>query len=99
MHSEMELPNLGSKWPIYPSLWRITEKFEPKLREWARRYYPWEQEHLQMVIVALNLFIGRYRKQGHVALEGPFLNWGKYIQSEQAEEIWEEEYVPRSSQH
>jgi hypothetical protein len=87
MHSETELLNPDSSWPIYPDLWRITEKFEPKLREWATGYYPWKQEHLQMVIVTLNLFIGRYRKQGQFALGGPFLNWGRYIQPEQAEEI------------
>jgi hypothetical protein len=79
MYSETELPKSSSGWPMYRDLWRINQWYERESREWASRYYPWEEGDLQMVIVTLNLFIGRYRKQGHVALEGPFLNWGKYM--------------------
>lgn len=87
MHSETELPRSGSEWSVHSGLWGISEKYKPRFLEWARRYYPWGEEDLQMVVVTLGLFIGRYRKQGHVALRGPCLMWGKYMQAEKHEGV------------
>ncbi|KAF2796124.1 hypothetical protein K505DRAFT_300904 [Melanomma pulvis-pyrius CBS 109.77] len=84
MHSETELPRSGG-WPIYPHLWHTSKKYEVS-HEWAKMHYPWSVDDFQMVLVTINLFIGRYRKQGQVALGGPFLDWGKYVQPERTAE-------------
>ncbi|KAF2713535.1 hypothetical protein K504DRAFT_334517, partial [Pleomassaria siparia CBS 279.74] len=76
MHSETKLPRTG-KWPTYPQLWLMSQNYETA-PAWSKKYYPWTAVDFQMVVLTLNLYIGRYRKQGQFALEGPFLDWGRY---------------------
>jgi len=80
MHSKTELPSSG-RWPIYPHLWHISNQYSTR-RNWAEKHYPWSMGGFQKALITLNLYIGRYRKQGHVAFDGPSLDWGKYVQPE-----------------
>jgi len=76
MHSETDLPN---RQPACDHLWRISHKYfaEARLLRYAERYYGWWAVDLIKVLVTLNLYIGRYRQQGRVALEGEYFRWWK----------------------
>jgi hypothetical protein len=80
LHSEIMLPkgDFMGKY-LYVHLWRIVGNYVLRQdEETGENYYPWGTEDICKVLITLNLCIGRIRKQGRFALEGPVLNWGKY---------------------
>ena len=81
MHSETMLPCADQR-PLYDDLWQIVDRYtnSSSLTQ-AREYYPWTGGDLYKVLVTLNIYIGRWRKQGQSALEGPFLPWGDYLRA------------------
>ncbi|KAF2677015.1 hypothetical protein K458DRAFT_436821 [Lentithecium fluviatile CBS 122367] len=74
MHGLTALPN---RQPACDHLWRITYKYinTPVIAQNAVRYYGWWLPELINVLVTLNLYIGRYRQQGQVALSGECFKW------------------------
>ncbi|KAF2006481.1 hypothetical protein P154DRAFT_399730, partial [Amniculicola lignicola CBS 123094] len=79
LHSETMLPH-SDKHPVYRRMWKITDSYATAaMMRRADLYYPWRGADLRKVIVALNFYIGRYRRQGHEALTGPLMQWGRYL--------------------
>ncbi|KAF2732686.1 hypothetical protein EJ04DRAFT_496573 [Polyplosphaeria fusca] len=77
MHSETMVPEDP---PLYCHLWRITDQYATADRCMsAYRYYPWDAHDLSKVLTTMNFYIGRYRKQAKLALDGPFMDWGRYL--------------------
>jgi hypothetical protein len=66
--------------PTCPHLWKIAYKFMDvaESRRWER-YYHWKKQDVFSVLVTLNMYIGRYRQQGQVALDGPCQHWWRYF--------------------
>jgi hypothetical protein len=66
--------------PTCPHLWKIAHKFMDvaESRRWER-YYHWKKQDIFSVLVTLNMYIGRYRQQGQVALDGPCQHWWGYF--------------------
>lgn len=77
MHSETAL-----EWhqPTCYHLWKIAPKFLDKssTNRWER-YYHWKKPDVFSVLVTLNMYIGRYRQQGKVALDGPYQHWWRHF--------------------
>lgn len=90
LHSETMLPGPGHMENyLYPHLWHIMGVYSAMKRSnnaAERVYYPWKKDDLCKVLVTLNLYIGRYRSQGELALDGPILDWGKYIDVDHEEQ-------------
>ena len=81
MHSETMLPSANQR-PLYDHLWKMVDQYSTAAgMNQARNYYPWDGEDLYKVLVTLNFYIGRWRKQGRFALQGPVLDWGLYVQT------------------
>ncbi|KAF1955301.1 hypothetical protein CC80DRAFT_594473 [Byssothecium circinans] len=74
LHGETHLPN---RQPVCDELWTISLVFfnEPKVVRRATQYYGWMAMDLIKALVTLNMWIGRYRQQGKVALSGPYFHW------------------------
>jgi hypothetical protein len=74
MHSETDLPD---RQPACDHLWGISHRYfaESHVVQHAERYYGWWAVDLVRVLVTLNLYIGRYRQQGKVALSGEYFRW------------------------
>ena len=83
LHSETALPE---RQPACDHLWRISHKYfaEPSLLPHVERYYGWWAVDLVKVLVTLNLYIGRYRQQGRVALDGGYFEWWKAFRERKA---------------
>ena len=66
--------------PTCPHLWRIAQKFMhvSESDSWER-YYHWKKQDVLNVLTTLNMYIGRYRQQGQVALDGPYQHWWRYF--------------------
>ena len=66
---------------MYTTLWGIwCRKFAlPQDQQPAAYYYGFDWLDVGKVMVTLNLYIGRWREQGRLALEGPSLNWGRFF--------------------
>jgi hypothetical protein len=83
MHSENVLPNQKeAQMCLYGHLWLIGGNLEGR-HDGATglSYYPFTLDDLRKALVTLNVYIGRYRKQGRFALQGEILNWGKWLAS------------------
>jgi hypothetical protein len=82
MHSETALPH---RQPACDHLWGISKKYfnVPVVAQTAERYYGWWLADVLKVLVTLNLYIGRYRKQGHVALSGEYFKWWESFKDEE----------------
>ncbi|KAF1944709.1 hypothetical protein EJ02DRAFT_85850 [Clathrospora elynae] len=65
----------------YISLWGIWNKYVVTNGK-AGLYYGFGWTQMGKVLVALNLYIGRWRMQGQFAMEGPAFVWGKFFVSE-----------------
>jgi hypothetical protein len=83
LHDEMVLPPSKHGTPaqkyLYEHCWQIVQTHPARSEEGSgRQYYPWSFDELCKMLVTLNIFIGRFRRQGRFALDGPILNWGKY---------------------
>lgn len=80
MHSETVLPY---RQPACDHLWRISNKYfnEPVIAQNAERYYGWWLVDVIKALVTLNLYIGRYRQQGKVALSGEYFKWWEAFSS------------------
>jgi hypothetical protein len=69
---------------MYTTLWGIwCRKFgNPQDQQPAAYYYGFDWLDVGKVMVTLNLYIGRWREQGKLALDGPSLNWGRFFDAE-----------------
>jgi hypothetical protein len=75
MHSESVLPNQKeAQMCLYGGNFEVRRDETTGLS-----YYPFTLDDLRKVLVTLNIYIGRYRKQGRFALQGEILNWGKWL--------------------
>jgi hypothetical protein len=74
LHSDTELSQMQ---PTCYHLWQISLRYfeSAELAQHAERYYGWRTLDVVKVLVTLNVFIGRYRQQGRVALDGPYCSW------------------------
>lgn len=77
MHSETSLER---DQPTCSYIWKIAQKFtdDGESEKWER-YYHWRKQDVFKVLVSLNLYIGRYRQQGQVALSGPYQHWWRHF--------------------
>ncbi|KAJ4292454.1 hypothetical protein N0V90_009116 [Kalmusia sp. IMI 367209] len=77
MHSETLLERYQ---PTCHHLWKITHKFmgNAEVGRWER-YYGWKRLEVLGVLITLNMYIGRYRQQGRVALDGPYQHWWRHF--------------------
>lgn len=81
MHSETMLPrrDLLHNY-LYGHLWHIVGNYTVRFDESTRtNHYPWPSEDVCKVVLTINIFIGRFRGQGGLALDGPILNWGRQL--------------------
>jgi hypothetical protein len=62
----------------YIGLWDIWEKFVVSDGR-AALYYGIDWTSLAKVLVALNIYMGRWRMQGKFAMDGPAFVWGKFF--------------------
>jgi predicted metal-dependent hydrolase len=94
MHSETMLPNPKvAKRYLYPDLWHIVRNYGIEDEDGGDRgYLAWGREDIFKVLITLNIYIGRYRRQGRFALQGDILDWGKYIDMDRNEATFN---VPR----
>ncbi|KAH7112515.1 hypothetical protein B0J11DRAFT_542537 [Dendryphion nanum] len=87
LHSETVLPAPTiSQGCLYRDLWDMIGRYE---RYRGGEYYPWTLVDIKKVIITVNFFIGRFRKQGQMALDGPMMAWGNYVRDGPFEDsIW-----------
>lgn len=74
LHSETALPR---RQPTCDGLWRISVNFfnnEAMVKK-AEVYYGFEMWDVIKVLVTVNLFIGRFRQQGRLSLDGAYFHW------------------------
>lgn len=91
LHSETMLPNRKMLHRyVYPHLWHIVHNYVQNAYDWndkrsqrtdERNYLPWPKDDIRKVLITLNIYVGRYRSQGHIALTGEIMDWGRYIQT------------------
>jgi hypothetical protein len=75
LHSDTAMAQVQ---PTCYQLWQISLKYlaaDAQPAQHAERYYGWRTLNVVKVLVTVNLFIGRYREQGRVALDGPYSSW------------------------
>jgi hypothetical protein len=75
LHGDTAVPQLQ---PTCYHLWKISLKYlaaDTQSAQHAERYYGWRTIDVVKVLVTLNVFIGRYREQGRVALDGAYCSW------------------------
>jgi hypothetical protein len=70
---------------VYVRLWGIAKRFE--MNQGADEYFGFGWDAVQRVLIALNLYIGRWRGSGS-PWEGRVFMWGRYLGGE--EEVFEE---------
>ena len=86
LHSETVLPAPSvTKQYLYQHVWDVIGRYE---RYKGGDYYPWSLVDLQKVVIALNFFMGRFRKQGQMELDGPMMPWGDYVRDVPFDSIW-----------
>jgi len=78
LHSETV--NKAGDQEMYMPLWKIWRKFEVTEGR-AGLYYGFRWMEVAKVLVTLNLYIGRWRKQGMFATDGPTFLWGRFFVS------------------
>jgi hypothetical protein len=66
---------------MYLPLWGIWAKFVGTDGQ-AGLYFGFEWTHVAKVLVALNVYMGRWRMQGRFAVDGPAFVWGKFFMSQ-----------------
>jgi hypothetical protein len=69
------------KQAMYLPLWGIWSKFVVTDGQ-VGRYFGFEWTHVAKVLVALNVYMGRWRMQGRFAVDGPAFVWGKFFMSQ-----------------
>jgi hypothetical protein len=62
----------------YIGLWGIWGKYAVSDGR-AGLYFGIDWSHLAKVLLALNLYMGRWRMQGQFAMDGPAFEWGKFF--------------------
>ncbi|RAQ99178.1 hypothetical protein DDE82_008533 [Stemphylium lycopersici] len=70
----------------YLALWGIWDKYVISDGR-ARLYFGFDWPHLAKVLLALNMYMGRWRMQGRFAMDGPAFVWGKFFVTESAEKV------------
>lgn len=98
LHSETMLPNRKTLHRyVYPHLWHIVHNYVLN-EDWGGKrsqradntnYLPWPKDDIRKVLITLNIYIGRYRAQGHFALTGDIMDWGRYIQAQEDEVMFD----------
>ncbi|KAF1973676.1 hypothetical protein BU23DRAFT_128661 [Bimuria novae-zelandiae CBS 107.79] len=77
VHSETSLEYYQ---PTCHHLWKIAPKFMDSTHtKRSEKYYHWKKQEVFNVLVTLNMYIGRYRQQGKVALDGPYQHWWRHF--------------------
>jgi len=76
LHSETV--NQAGDQEMYMPLWKIWRKFEVTEGR-AGLYYGFRWMEVAKVLVTLNLYIARWRKQGMFATDGPTFLWGRFF--------------------
>lgn len=63
---------------LYTSLWEVWKKYrEDEDAAVAEGYYGYDRVDVAKVLVAVNLYIGRWREQGQFSLVGRSMRWGR----------------------
>lgn len=62
----------------YIVLWGIWHKYTVSDGK-AAQYFGFDWTHVAKVLVALNVYMGRWRMQGKFAMDGPAFAWGKFF--------------------
>ena len=70
----------------YLVLWGIWDKYVISDGR-ASLYFGFDWSHLAKVLLALNMYMGRWRMQGRFAMDGPAFVWGKFFVTASTEKV------------
>ncbi|KAF2868546.1 hypothetical protein BDV95DRAFT_609472 [Massariosphaeria phaeospora] len=91
MYAQTEVPaEVPQEYHVHCRLWRISERYgyggDLDAAVVPENCFPWSKAEVANVLVALSLYVGRYRAQSQSSLQGPWIDWAKYLYPEQTQE-------------